>query len=138
QSINLFITKDFKNYQQASTINPEKNYNWLTTELVTWKMTDGRLSQGILYKPENFDSSKKYPLIIDIYEKRSDELNTFLRPAPAGGRINISTYASNGYLVFVPDIHYRPLYNGESITNSVVSAVQFLSRFSWVDSTKVG
>ncbi len=30
---------------------------------------DGELDQGMLLKPENFDSTKKYPVIIGYYER---------------------------------------------------------------------
>jgi dienelactone hydrolase len=138
ESPNLFSTKDFRSFRQISYINPEKRYNWLNNELIRWKMTDGRMSQGILYKPENFDPMKKYPLIFDYYEKRSDGLNEYIKPDFSYHRINIPSYVSNGYLVFVPDIYYFPGQNGKGVVNSVVSAAQYLSKFPWVDSTKMG
>lgn len=66
---NYFVTKDFKTFRPISNLHPEKEYNWLTAELVNWKLPDGRLSQGILYKPENFDPTKKYPVIFYYYEQ---------------------------------------------------------------------
>lgn len=138
ESPNLFLTKDFKTYKQVSFIHPERQYNWLTSELVSWQMSDAKWSQGILYKPENFDPTKKYPVIFTYYEKRSDELNGFLKPKLSQDRINIPTYVSNDYLVFVPDIYYNSGHNGEGVVNSVVSAAKYLSKFPWVDSTKMG
>ena len=101
-------------------------------------MTDGNISQGILYKPENFDPHQKYPLIFDYYEKRSDELHEYIRPTWSGNRINIPYYVSNGYLVFVPDIYYKAGHNGEGVVNAVVSAAKYLSRLPYVDSTRLG
>jgi dienelactone hydrolase len=138
ESSNLFITKDFKKLKQISFINPEKDYNWVRSELITWKMSDGKMSQGILYKPENFDKTKKYPLIFNYYEKRSDDLNNFLYPRYATDEINIPTYVSNGYLVFVPDIYFQNGHNGMGVIKAVLSAVDYLSNFSWVDSTRMG
>ena len=135
---NIFVTTDFSHYKQISFLNPEKKYNWLTAELVTWKMTDGRLSQGILYKPENFDSTKKYPVLFRYYEKRSGTLNEFPEPELECCEINIPLYVSNGYLVFVPDIYYKQGRNGESAVNAIVSAARYLSRFNWVDSNRMG
>ncbi len=135
---NLFITDDFKSFRQISDIHPEKDYNWVTTELVNWKMNDEKMSQGILYKPENFDSAKKYPLIFLYYEQRSDQLYQYWEPEFSGDEINIPYYVSNGYLVFVPDIHYLPGHDGQEAVNAVISAAKYLSSFSWVDSTKLG
>lgn len=138
ESPNLLVTTNFLSFKHISDVHPEKQFNWITATLINWKMTDGNLSQGILYKPENFDSTKKYPLIFDYYEKRSDELNAYINPYFSRDRINIPSYVSNGYLVFVPDIYYTRGYNGKSVLNSVLSAVKYLSFFPWVDTTKLG
>lgn len=135
---NLYATDDFFNYIQLSNINPEKVYNWMTVELINWKMFDGNVSQGILYKPENFDSTKKYPLIFTYYEKRSDQYLEYLQPELCLGRMDIPYMVSNGYLVFVPDIYYKPGHNGEGVLNSILSSVEYLSSFSWVDTSKFG
>ena len=135
---NLVVTNDFKTFRFLSDIKPQRKYNWLTSELIQWKMLDGRMSSGILYKPENFDPKKKYPLIFDYYEKRSNELYMYPMPGLSRGRINIPWYVSNGYLVFVPDIYYSEGLVGQSVLNSVVSAAKFLSKYSWVDGSKLG
>ena len=137
-SPNLYFTRDFKSFKKLSYVEPERNYNWLTTELVTWKMANGQLSQGILYKPENFDYGKKYPSILTYYEKRSDQLNEFIPPDYAVDRMNIPSYVSRGYLVFVPDIYYSPGHNGDAVGNAVVSAAEYLSRLHFVDAKKLG
>jgi dienelactone hydrolase len=118
--------------------NPQqKEYNWLTCELVKWTMFDGKQSEGLLFKPENFDAKKKYPMILYFYEKYSDDLYLYRQPAPSASTINIPLFVSNGYLVFVPDIHYKKGEPGESAYNSVVSAAKYFTKKPWVDSTKM-
>lgn len=138
QSPNYFWTKDFKTFQPLSNVQPENAYNWLTTELIAWKGLDGRSLQGILYKPENFNPENKYPIIFYYYEKLSDELNQYKNPKASEDRINIPWFVSNGYLVFTPDIHYKVGLPGESALNSLVSAANHLSKYNFVDSTKMG
>ena len=138
ESPNYFWTKDFKTFAPITDIHPERAYNWMTSELVNWKTFDDSVSQGILYKPENFDPKKKYPLIFYYYDKYSGGLNKFLEPEYSVGTLNIPEYVSNGYLVFVPDIHYKVGHTGESAFNSVVSAAKYLSKRSYIDSTKMG
>jgi dipeptidyl aminopeptidase/acylaminoacyl peptidase len=135
---NLYITSDFKVYDAVSDIHPERAWNWLTSELVTWRMPDGDLSQGILYKPEDFDPHKRYPVIFHYYVRQSNELNGYKRPDWSLAGIDIPYFVSNGYLVFMPDIYYKLGRNGESVVNSVVSAARYLSRFPFIDSTKMG
>jgi dienelactone hydrolase len=135
---NYFVTEDFKQLKFLSNVQPQRNFNWYSTELIKWKSLDGTSLQGILYKPENFDSTKKYPVIFQYYEKRSDELNSFLIPEPSSYEINIPLFVSNGYLVFAPDIHYKLGLTGTSAYNAVVSAANFLSNMPWVDVRKMG
>ena len=46
-------------------------FNWGKAELVHYKSTDGVPLSGVLVKPENFDPTKKYPMIVYIYERLS-------------------------------------------------------------------
>jgi dipeptidyl aminopeptidase/acylaminoacyl peptidase len=121
-----------------SKINPQqKDYNWFTVELYKWKMFDGKTSEGILYKPENFDSTKKYPVIFYFYERDADNLYQYITPQPVRASINIPYFVSNGYVVFDPNIYYKTGQPGEDAYNAVVSAAKYLGRFSWVDTTKM-
>ena len=134
---NLVLTKDFKEFTLISNLQPQNNYNWLTSELLQWKTFDGQSSSGILYKPQNFDPQKKYPVILHIYEKLSNGLNQFLMPELSNGSINIPHFVSNGYLVFCPDIKYTLGKPGESAYNYVVSAAKMLSNKPWVNGNKI-
>ncbi|THU40027.1 S9 family peptidase [Niastella caeni] len=137
------VVSEWKNDDMApqtvlATTNPQqKDYNWLTAELVKWKMFDGKQSEGLLYKPEDFDEKKKYPIIFYFYERDADELNVYHSPAPSASVINIPWFVSNGYLVFVPNIYYKNGEPGESAYNSIVSAAKYFTKRTWVDSTKM-
>lgn len=43
--------------------------NWLVakSEVISWKSKDGAIIEGVLHKPQNFDPSKKYPLMVIIH-----------------------------------------------------------------------
>ena len=136
----LWVTTDFrKNEKQLSRINPQmSDYLWGTAELISWKSIDGFDMKGILYKPENFDPAKKYPMMIYFYERHSDELYNHFAPAPSRSTINISFYCSRGYLVFTPDIYYVDGYPGRSAYNSVVAGTEMLCENAWVDREHIG
>lgn len=123
---------------QISEANPfQREYNWGSVELVSWLSADGVPLQGLLFKPENFDSTKRYPLISYFYERLSDNLHNYV--APTGRNvINATHYASNGYLVFMPDIHYEMGYPGPSAVKSVVPGVQMLLARGYVDPEGLG
>ncbi len=136
----LFVSNlSFGNQKEVSNTNPQQSkYNWGTAELVEWMSFDRQKLQGILYKPENFDPSKKYPMIVYFYERSSDGLYSYMPPAPSASIINRIFAASNGYLVFVPDIPYITGYPGQSCYNSVVSGTYaLLDRFKFIDKDKL-
>lgn len=125
--------------RQMSHINPQQaDYNWLTVELHHWKMLDGKTSEGLLYKPEDFDSTKKYPILFYFYERDAHTRYNYIAPQPVRASINIAWFVSNGYLVFDPDIWYKTGQPGEDAYNSVISAAHYLARFKWVDTTRMG
>ncbi|MHC8948876.1 S9 family peptidase [Sphingobacterium hungaricum] len=138
-SPNLFYTTNFKNETRVTDINPQQqDYNWGTAELVNWVTPNGHEASGILYKPENFDPNKKYPIIAYFYEKLSDGLYSYQAPAPTPSRLNIPYFVSNEYLVFAPDISYEDGYPGKSAEEYINSGMRYLAQNSWVDSTKMG
>lgn len=138
EPLNLNTSSDLKSFTKLSDINPQqKDYNWLTVELMKWKMFDGKESEGMLFKPENFDPKKKYPVILYFYERNADNLYAYRPPAPSASTVNIPYFVSNGYLVFDPNIWYKNGQPGESAYNSVVSAAKMLAKLPFVDSTKM-
>ncbi len=112
-------------------------FNWGTAELVGFKNVDGVPLKGILLKPDNFDPKKKYPMIVYIYERLSQGLHQFRNPTP-GTSINPTFYASNGYLVYMPDIVYTIGYPGPSALKSVLPAVQAVVDKGFVNEDAIG
>ena len=128
----------FRAPTRISEANPQQaGYRWGTAQLVHWLSDDGVPLAGILYKPDDFDPAKKYPMLVYFYEQLSDNLHAYVPPA---GRnvINPTVYVSNDYLVFEPDIHYEIGYPGPSAVKSVVPGVQMLIDSGFVDRHAVG
>jgi dipeptidyl aminopeptidase/acylaminoacyl peptidase len=125
--------------RRLSTINAQQqDYSWGTAELVKWKAYNGKETEGIVYKPENFDASKKYPMICYFYETLSDALYNYLPPAPTPSRLNIPFFVSRGYVVFAPDIHYGTGHPGKDAYDYIVSGARALVKKGFVDSTRIG
>ena len=120
---------------QLTNANPQqKDFKWGTVEMISWKAYDGTPLDGLLYKPENFDPKKKYPLITYFYEKRSDNLNSYHVPQPSASIVNMSYLVSNDYVVFVPDIVYQEGKPGASAYNAIVSGVEAVEKLGFIDS----
>jgi len=130
---------DFTNEARLSNANPQqKEYWWGTVEQVKWNTLEGAEMKGLLYKPENFDPSKKYPMIIYYYERYSDKLHTHYVPNPSRSTVNFPYYNSNGYLVFVPDITYSTGHPGKDAYNSIMSGALELIKRPYVDAKNMG
>ena len=124
---------------KLSALNPQQEqYNWGTAELYKWKAFNGKPATGVLYKPEDFDPSKKYPMLIYFYERVSDNLYNYIPPAPTPSRLNIPFFVSRGYLVFTPDIRYTKGHPGKDAYNYIVSGAQSLAANKWVDAKNMG
>lgn len=137
-SPNVFAL-DNNNAVPLSNINKQQaNYTWGTAELYKWKAYTGRETEGILYKPDNFDPTKKYPLIAYFYERNNETLYSYQAPAPTPSRLNIPFFVSRGYIVFVPDIWYKTGHPGQAAYDYIVSGVRSLVKKGFVDSTKMG
>ncbi|HEX6309448.1 MAG TPA: prolyl oligopeptidase family serine peptidase [Longimicrobiales bacterium] len=129
----------FANAQKISDANPQQTeYRWGNAELVDWRSADGDILQGVLYRPDGFDPSRKYPMMVYFYERLSDNLHGHVVPAAGSSSINISFYVSRGYLVFTPDIPYRVGYPGESAFKAVVPGVLSLVARGFVDENRIG
>jgi dipeptidyl aminopeptidase/acylaminoacyl peptidase len=136
----LRVTTDwFENSVRVSDANPQqKDYRWGNIELFEWVAYDGQKLQGLLVKPDGFDPTKKYPMIVNFYERNSDGLHSHRTPFPHRSTINYPFYASRGYLIFNPDVKYKVGYPGESAFNSVVSGTEALIKTGFVDAQRIG
>ena len=138
-SPDLYFASSNKSPVRFSNLNPQQaTYNWGTAELYRWTAFNGKPATGVLYKPEDFDATKKYPMIIYFYEKVSDNLHNYIDPAPTPSRLNIPFFVSRGYLVFTPDISYTKGQPAKDAYNYIVSGAQALSKKKWVDAKNIG
>lgn len=125
--------------KRITAINPQQaDYNWGTSELFHWAAFDGKPASGILYKPEDFDSTKKYPVILYFYERVTETLNRYIAPSPTPSRLNISFFVSRGYVVLAPDIAYFDGHPGRSAYNYIVSGAEALAKKPWIDGDNMG
>lgn len=119
----------------------QSNYNWGTSELYHWTTFNGHQGEGVLFKPENFDPDKKYPVICHYYEGlnvRGPDLNRYEPPSPSRQSINIPYFVSRGYVVFVPGISFTLGETCDSTYDFVVSGVESLIKEGFIDENKMG
>lgn len=139
---NLFsytLTQDKQFPTALATLNAQQaNYNWIQSQLVKWKAYTGKMTEGVLYLPEDFDAKKKYPMIVYFYERNNQTLHNYLAPSPTPSRLNIPFFVSRGYVVFVPDIWYKKGYPGQGAYDYIVSGTRAMVQKGFIDSTRIG
>ena len=127
-----------KGIQLTQGIRQQDSFIWGTAELISWISLDGKKLEGVIYKPANFDPNKKYPMIVNFYERNSETLNKYRMPEPHRSTIDYRMYLSNGYIVFNPDNRYRDGYPGESCYNCVMPGIQEVLSRGYVDEKRIG
>jgi len=144
QSFDLFpnlIHTDlsFSKQKTISNANPQqKKYGWGSIELYDWVDNDGIPRKALLAKPPNFNPAKKYPLIVNFYEKSSDRLYRHRAPYAHRSTINYTYYTNRGYVIFNPDVHYKDGYPGQSCYDAVMSSVDQLLEEGYIDEDNMG
>ncbi|SMO87439.1 Dipeptidyl aminopeptidase/acylaminoacyl peptidase [Saccharicrinis carchari] len=135
-----YSTLQFTATQLISNTNPQQSlYNWGNIQLINYNALDGKEYQGLLVTPENLDRSKKYPMIVYYYERDSERLHRYYSPAPSRSTVNWTMYASNGYVLFIPDIAYRTGDPGLSAYEAIMGGVMSVTqRFDFIDSNNIG
>src|SRR5690606_668736 len=83
--------------------------------------------------------TKKYPMIVSVYEKQSRELHNFSIPTvtPVDG-FNIAAFLNEGYLVLLPDIHYTVGEPGPSALYCTLAAVNHVLKMEIADPGRIG
>jgi dipeptidyl aminopeptidase/acylaminoacyl peptidase len=128
----------FRNMRKVSGANPQQSqFTWGRSEIIEYLNADGKKLRAILTKPDNFDPSQKYPLMVYIYEELTNSLNNYSAPN-VGTSINVTRYVSNGYVLLRPDIVYSTGYPGESAEKCVIPAVNTVVAMGFVDPKRIG
>jgi len=136
----MIAKNDWSDLKQISATNPSQSeYNWAEVELVKWKSYKGIALEGLLYRPENYDSTKKYPMIAYFYELYSDRLHNYYSPKPTASIVYPTEYASAGYFVFIPDIRYEEGHPGNSAYDCIMSGTDaILKLYPTIDESRLG
>ncbi len=120
-------------------------YEYAGKELFTFTTSDGQVIDGSLIKPMNFDPSKSYPLIMDVYGGPGAQgvYNTFETSgwhqwlAQKGFVVaNINNRGSGGYGSAFEKCVYKRL--GELETRDFAEAAQYLAGNPWIDQERIG
>jgi len=127
--------------------NPLKEYKLGKTSVFPIKSDDNTDLYCRLIEPIDFDSTKKYPVIIYVYAGPHSQMVT--DSWLAGGGLFLNYLATQGYVVFTMDsrgtsnrglefeqVLFRNL--GSAEVEDQMKGVQYLKSRNWVDTARIG
>ncbi|MFC1476964.1 alpha/beta hydrolase family protein [candidate division KSB1 bacterium] len=138
---------DYPNYYVSDTkftfpkrftdANPQQSdYKWGHRILFDYTNNDGVRLQGTLGIPDDYVEGQKLPMLVNFYEKNSQNLHRYPTPRNASSP-NFAGFVSNGYLVMQPDVHFRTRTSHTDMLECVEAAVQKVIDMGYVDPEKV-
>ncbi len=123
-----------------------KNRLFAQKKIISWSSLDGNEIEGIISTPIDFDSSKKYPLLVIVH---GGPTSTSLPIALKDSIYSIESFIEKGFIVLQPNyrgsagygeafrsLNYRDLGIGDYA--DVISGVDFLISQGFIDGEKVG
>ncbi|MEO7041117.1 MAG: prolyl oligopeptidase family serine peptidase [Gemmatimonadaceae bacterium] len=128
----------FATPRKVTDANPQiADYAWGSRVLINYTNSAGRKLQGTLTLPADYQPGKKYPMLVYIYEILSNTHHAFSMPV-YDDRPHMSEYASDGYLMFEPDIVYETGKPGSSALDCVTAAVNKVIALGYADPEHIG
>ena len=116
--------RTFSDPERITDANPHRaEYKWGRSILVDYTNNDGVRLQAWLGIPEDFQEGQRLPMLVNFYEKNSQNLHRYQSPRYQGSP-NLGGYLSNGYLVMQPDIHLRTRTTHSDMLECVEAAVK--------------
>ncbi len=129
----------FASPKKVTDANPiMAEYAWASKKvLIDYTTSKGKKLQGTLMLPPDYEPGKKYPMVVEFYEIMSNTHNVFATPS-YNNSVQLATYASNGYLVFQPDIVYEIGKPGSSAVDCMTAAVKQVIALGYADPKRIG
>lgn len=138
-------TKKAVNFYKAE--NPIKDYKTGSWNLFTIKNAEGTDLYCRLFKPVNFDSTKKYPVLVYLYNGPHSQMvtNTWM----AGGELWYQYMAQKGFIVYTLDGRGTD-YRGKAFSQAThrqlgtkemedqLKGVDYLKSLPYVDANRIG
>mgnify|MGYP000381974978 FL=1 len=144
---NIINTQSLQTKNILTAENPLKNFQRPEIQNITLKADDGTPLYGKLILPTNFDKTKKYPVIVYLYN--GPHLQLVTNNFPASGNLWYEHMAQRGYIVFTMDGRgssnrgtqfeqavFRNL--GETEMKDQLKGVEYLKSLPFVNAEKMG
>ncbi|WP_084426728.1 alpha/beta hydrolase family protein [Aequorivita capsosiphonis] len=114
-------------------------FKWPQRKLIEYNTEIADSLKGVLIYPLNYDPTKKYPMVVHVYEEQSSNYHRFTPPTNYNETgFNFMNYALDGYFVLLPDIEFKNNAPGISATVCVEKAVKKAIEAATIDEKRIG
>lgn len=133
------ITCDGIQKQIAQANEQQKQFYWGKSRLIDYLSPNDEKLKGALFYPANYNADKKYPMIVSVYENKSNALHEYVFPTlETFNGFNITNFTSEGYFVLYPDIAYTLNKPGNSALECVYAAIDQAVKTASIDEKNIG
>lgn len=116
----------------------QSDFNWGRSQVVHYEAAGHKL-KGALFYPSNFVPGRKYPMIVNVYEKLSRTVHDYVPPSgKSENGFSTTDLTQQGFFVFCPDIAYRLNDAGNSALRCVTAAVEKVLECHPIDAGRMG
>ena len=125
----FFIHKDNSSDILIKSDIPEELYNWQKRKSIKFKDNNDVELEGLLFYPKDFDPTKSYPMVTNIYDRVTKTLagkaNFFIFSTELNSvGYNRMLLNENGYFVFVPDTKVNDKGPGIGALENIEKAIK--------------
>ncbi len=137
-----YYTSDmkFSSAKRVTDANPwQSEYKWGHRILFDYTNKDGVRLQGTLAIPDDNKPSQRLPMIVNFYEKNSQNLHRHVAPryATSFGGVMIEP-VSKGYLIMQADVHFNTRTTHADMLDCVEAAVKKVIEMGYADPKRIG
>ena len=138
---NLYISDgSFADPEKITDANPWRSeYSWGKRILFDFENGDGVRLQGTLAIPDDYQTGERRPMLVQFYEKNSQNLHRHIAPYYTRSWNAFSIEAlSKGYLLMQPDIHIKIGSPHVDMHECVEAATRKVIEMGYADPDRIG
>ena len=131
---------NFKDAKKITSANPQQaEFAWGRRILFDFKNKDGMRLQGIIALPDDYKPGEKRPMLVNFYEKNSQNLNRYSAPSFLTGMGSSPVEAvSRGYITMIPDIYFHTGSSHSDMLDCVEAATKKVIELGYADPKHIG
>src|SRR5205823_2994180 len=131
---------DLSSAKKITDVNPQQaEYLWGRRVLFDFKIADGRTLQGMLALPDDYKPGEKRPMLVNFYEKNSQNLNRYPTPSFLTGMgASPVEGVTRGYIMMIPDVYFHTGSSHSDMLDAVESATRRVIELGYADPKRIG